>query len=94
VCGHIHEAPVMRRGSFIDRLGDTILLNAGQTSEKTHPSPNHIIFDTEQNTVVWHSEARAPIHVALADIPASPDPDLFADGPDQRLIAHRDKLPR
>jgi Icc-related predicted phosphoesterase len=29
LCGHIHEAPFRKDGSWIDRIGDTWLFNAG-----------------------------------------------------------------
>jgi Icc-related predicted phosphoesterase len=50
VCGHIHQAPWARGGSWHDRLGRTQVFNAGK---QIGPVPPHITFDTEAGTAHW-----------------------------------------
>jgi len=40
--GHIHESPMVS-GSFVDRIGQTLCVNPGQTAERLHA----VIFDTK-----------------------------------------------
>jgi Icc-related predicted phosphoesterase len=40
--GHIHESPLVS-GSFVDRIGQTLCVNPGQTAERLHA----VIFDTD-----------------------------------------------
>jgi Icc-related predicted phosphoesterase len=50
ICGHIHQAPWARGGSWHARLGRTQVFNAGK---QIGPVPPHITFDTEARTAHW-----------------------------------------
>lgn len=58
LCGHIHQAPFKREGSWVDRIGDTWVFNAGQ---QIGPEPAHVILDTAQPAAAWFSLAGAEI---------------------------------
>jgi Icc-related predicted phosphoesterase len=48
--GHVHEAPFRPDGSWYDRVGSTLVLNAGR---QTGPVPAHLIVDTAAREVAW-----------------------------------------
>lgn len=48
--GHVHEAPFRDDGSWHDRIGDTLVLNAGR---QPGPIPAHLIVDTTAGDVDW-----------------------------------------
>lgn len=50
--GHIHNAPFVAKGSWIDRLGRTWVFNPGK---QIGPSPTYLLFDLEQMSVEWVS---------------------------------------
>ena len=50
VTGHIHQAPWINGGSWHDRLGDTLVVNAGK---QVGPVPPHITFDFDAGTANW-----------------------------------------
>ncbi|MCF6311778.1 MAG: metallophosphoesterase [Verrucomicrobiales bacterium] len=50
--GHIHHAPFTKNGTWHDRIGDTLLFNAGK---QIGPVPAFIELDTEAQTAVWRS---------------------------------------
>jgi Icc-related predicted phosphoesterase len=52
--GHVHEAPFRDDGSWHDRIGDTLVLNAGR---QTGPVPAHLVVDTTARQVTWSSLA-------------------------------------
>ncbi len=52
LCGHIHQSPFCKDGSWVDRLGSTWVFNAGR---QIGPVPTHIIFDTKQEAALWFS---------------------------------------
>ena len=52
LCGHIHEAPHKQGGSWIDRVGDTWLFNAGRQLTGGDV-PAHIEIDFDQATARW-----------------------------------------
>lgn len=52
--GHVHQSPFRQGGSWVDRIGDTWVFNAGR---QMAPSPSHVIFDTTECTAVWSSLA-------------------------------------
>jgi len=54
LCGHIHEAPFKAGGSWIDRIGDTWLFNAGR---QIGDVPARIEIDFAQNSARWLSLA-------------------------------------
>ncbi len=51
-CGHVHEAPFQRDGSWIDRIGETWLFNAGR---QIGDIPTSISLDTELHKAAWFS---------------------------------------
>ena len=51
--GHIHNAPFVSAGSWIDRLGKTWVFNPGK---QLGASPAFLVFDLEQMTVTWDSQ--------------------------------------
>lgn len=50
--GHVHEAPFRPDGSWNDRIGDTLILNAGR---QPGPIPAHLILDTGDGSAMWWS---------------------------------------
>jgi Icc-related predicted phosphoesterase len=56
--GHVHQSPFREGGSWVDRLGDTWVFNAGR---QPAPSPSHVIFDTTERTAIWSSLAGSEI---------------------------------
>ena len=50
--GHVHDAPFRPEGSWHDRIGETLVLNAGR---HVGPVPAHLILDTGSRTVEWWS---------------------------------------
>ncbi|MCH2172551.1 metallophosphoesterase [Myxococcota bacterium] len=54
LCGHIHQSPFRKEGSWVDRLGSTWVFNAGK---QIGPVPAHIVFDSDTGLVSWHSLA-------------------------------------
>jgi Icc-related predicted phosphoesterase len=50
LCGHIHQAPWAKGGSWHARLGDTWVFNAGKQIGKVPP---HITLDTDAGTADW-----------------------------------------
>lgn len=54
LCGHIHQAPFLPQGSWIDRIGSTWVLNAGN---QIGPVPTSIVVDTDARTASWRSLA-------------------------------------
>ena len=60
--GHVHEAPMRPDGSWHDRIGDTLVLNAGR---QPGPIPAHAIIDTDACDVLWWSFDGGEQHVPL-----------------------------
>ena len=54
LCGHIHEAPFKNGGSWIDRIGDTWLFNAGG---QIGDIPARVEIDFAQRSAAWISLA-------------------------------------
>jgi Icc-related predicted phosphoesterase len=52
--GHVHQSPFRQGGSWVDRIGDTWVFNAGR---EVAPNPAHVIFDTAARTAIWSSTA-------------------------------------
>jgi Icc-related predicted phosphoesterase len=50
--GHIHNAPFVPQGSWIDRIGKTWVFNPGK---QIGPYPTYLIFDLEHLNVKWDS---------------------------------------
>jgi Icc-related predicted phosphoesterase len=52
LCGHVHESPFATGGSWIDRVGATVVLNAGR---QRGPFPAHVEIDTDTGRASWRS---------------------------------------
>jgi Icc-related predicted phosphoesterase len=52
LCGHVHTSPWMGDGAWQDRIGSTVVLNAGR---QPGPVPSHIELDTYAGTLRWSS---------------------------------------
>jgi Icc-related predicted phosphoesterase len=52
--GHIHQSPFRQGGSWVDRIGDTWVFNAGR---QIGPVPAHVILDMEARHATWFSLA-------------------------------------
>lgn len=52
--GHVHQSPFIKDGSWVDRIGDTWIFNAGH---QYGAPPAYIILDTDHQTAVWFSAA-------------------------------------
>lgn len=50
--GHVHEAPFRPDGAWHDRIGSTLVMNAGR---HPGPMPAHLILDTAAGEVSWWS---------------------------------------
>jgi Icc-related predicted phosphoesterase len=52
--GHVHQAPFVPEGSWVDRIGSTWIFNTGH-----YPGapPAHIVMDTEAGEALWFSAA-------------------------------------
>ncbi len=50
ICGHIHQAPWVEGGGWVDRRGSTWVFNAGH---QAGPIPAHILIDLEARTADW-----------------------------------------
>jgi Icc-related predicted phosphoesterase len=77
LCGHIHQAPFKREGSWVDRIGSTWVFNSGQ---QIGPTPTHVAFNTETQEAAWFSLAGAemvrldaPLRRPVADLGVLPD---------------------
>jgi Icc-related predicted phosphoesterase len=52
--GHIHQSPFRAGGSWVDRIGQTWVFNAGR---QIGPEPCHVIVDTDARRAMWFSQA-------------------------------------
>ena len=50
--GHIHDSPFLDGGSWLARLGDSWVINAGS---QRGPAPAHAMIDTDTGTAEWWS---------------------------------------
>jgi Icc-related predicted phosphoesterase len=62
--GHIHQAPFMREGSWVDRIGKTWIFNSGR---QPGPKPAHVMVSTAAREAAWFSLKGA--EVAALDLP-------------------------
>jgi len=63
--GHIHNAPFIAKGSWVDRLGKTWVFNPGR---QIGPMPAYLVFDLERTSVEWVS--MEGVVIQQLDIPA------------------------
>jgi Icc-related predicted phosphoesterase len=52
--GHVHQSPFASGGAWVDRIGSTLVFNAGR---QIGPVPTRIELDTEAGNAVWLSLA-------------------------------------
>lgn len=52
--GHVHQAPFVKEGSWVDRVGETWVFNAGH---QYGAPPAHLMVDTEAREAAWFSAA-------------------------------------
>jgi len=52
--GHVHEAPYVKDGSWVDRIGDTWIFNTGHYAGAP---PAHVVIDTDIGEALWFSAA-------------------------------------
>ncbi|MGH6865431.1 MAG: metallophosphoesterase family protein [Methyloceanibacter sp.] len=52
--GHVHEAPYVKDGSWVDRIGATWIFNTGHYAGAP---PAHVIIDTQADQALWFSAA-------------------------------------
>jgi Icc-related predicted phosphoesterase len=64
--GHIHQSPFRDGGSWVDRVGDTWVFNAGR---EMSPVPCHIVIEPTERRASWFSSAGNE-RVDLADASA------------------------
>lgn len=50
ICGHIHQAPWVDGGGWIDQRGSPWMINAGH---QQGPMPAHVVIDLDQRTAEW-----------------------------------------
>jgi Icc-related predicted phosphoesterase len=53
-CGHVHQSPFASNGAWIDRIGSTLVFNAGR---QIGPVPTRIDLDTDEKSARWVSLA-------------------------------------
>ncbi len=52
LCGHVHQSPFASKGAWIDRVGSTLVFNAGR---QTGPIPTRIAIDVGAGHAEWVS---------------------------------------
>lgn len=71
--GHIHQSPFRKGGSWVDKLGETWVFNAGRQMGEV---PAHVIIDVAAMTAAWSSSAGEQ-QVGLHESEAAPRPEIF-----------------
>jgi Icc-related predicted phosphoesterase len=81
--GHVHQSPFVKDGSWVDRIGETWVFNAGQ---QFGAPPTHIIIDTDEGEALWFSAAggqfvrlEAPLERPVPQLKTLPDWFTAAD---------------
>lgn len=72
--GHVHEAPYVENGSWVDRIGATWIFNTGHY---LGAPPAHIVMDTEAGEALWFSAAGNQ-YIRLEEELTRPVPKLTA----------------
>lgn len=68
--GHVHQAPFVSGGAWVDMIEGAWVFNMGQ---QPGPAPAHILIDTDAAEAIWFSIAGAE-HLNLADPRSRPEP--------------------
>jgi Icc-related predicted phosphoesterase len=71
LCGHVHRSPFAQPGGWHDRMGSTLVFNAGT---QIGPVPTHIELDTDAGIARWSSYEGIE-EFELAGL-STPDPGL------------------
>ena len=84
--GHVHQAPFVSGGGWVDRIANTWVFNMGQ---QLGEAPTHVIIDTEAGGAAWFSLAGRE-RIYLRDQEAAPEriidlPDWIKRGSDSVL---------
>lgn len=59
--GHVHQAPFVPGGTWVDPIGTTWAVNPGQ---QPGVAPAHVLIDLDADTATWTSAAgQAQIHL-------------------------------
>jgi Icc-related predicted phosphoesterase len=75
--GHIHNAPFVPRGSWIDRIGRTWVFNPGK---QIGSYPTFLTFDPELSNVKWDSTESQEMQALGIPADAFIGPIVVADG--------------
>ncbi len=75
--GHIHNAPFVLHGSWIDRIGKTWVFNPGK---QIGPYPTFLIFDLDNSDVKWDSMDSQEKQELNIPTGAFSGPTVVADG--------------
>jgi Icc-related predicted phosphoesterase len=75
--GHVHQAPFVDKGSWVDRIGKTLVFNSGH---QLGALPSYILMDTETGQVYWRGQPGT--RSARLDAPLSTALDVVGDVPD------------
>lgn len=86
--GHVHQAPYVADGSWVDRIGPTWIFNTGHY---LGAPPAHVIIDTEACEALWFSAAGNQ-YIRLGDALKRPVPKLEAI-PDWLIAGDRPPAP-
>ena len=81
--GHVHQAPFVSGGGWVDRIANTWVFNMGQ---QLGEAPTHVIIDTDAGGAAWFSLAGRE-RVYLRDQEAAPE--RIIDLPDWIRVADR-----
>ena len=77
--GHVHQSPFVKDGSWVDRIGETWVFNAGQ---QFGAPPTHVIIDTDERrgalVLLGRQSDRAPWRSARAAGAAARGPPRLA----------------
>lgn len=68
--GHVHQAPFISGGAWVDRVGESWVFNCGQ---QPGPEPAHIICDLDAGLAFWASISGTE-QLRLNDPGAAPEP--------------------
>jgi Icc-related predicted phosphoesterase len=89
--GHVHQSPFANGGSWVDRIGETWVFNAGH---QFGAPPTHIVIDTEAQQAIWISAAGVqsvrldrPLERPIAKLTELPDWLTAPDSEDDRIPA-------
>ncbi len=89
--GHVHQSPFVKDGSWVDRIGETWVFNAGQ---QFGVPPSHVIIDTDIGEALWFSSAGNqlvrlgdPLERPVQRLQALPDWLTTADRPSSQGLA-------